>query len=343
MDLLHPKANILRTIAMNKLLVVFLIFSVQLASAQKEAPNKTDAEGRKQGLWIKRYENDTLQYKGTFKNDKPIGTLERFYEDGSLQALIMYEGAGEAEAKIYYPEDSALMAQGNYLNEKRDSTWLFYTPDGNLASKENYIEGKKHGLTTIYFADGSISEKIHFENGIKNGPWEQFFEDGQPKLKTTVKEGIQFEGEYISYYPDGTKLLKGSFLEGRKHSSWYHFNEDGSIRLIEVYRAGKVQEEHLKNGVFEDYWPDDIKKSEYTYKNGEKHGPFKEYYNKGEWRTEEVPDELGGKRKVQRLYETQVMREGKYRAGKLHGTVTTYKENGKVDKVVEYEMGEKVK
>lgn len=328
---------------MNKLLVIVLLLCAQLLSAQKEAPNKTDAEGRKQGLWIKHYDNDTLRYRGNFKDDNPIGLFERFYEDGSLQALITYESPIKARAKIFYPEDSLLMAQGIYLKEKRDSTWLFYSPEGNLTSKENYQDGKKQGLTIIYFADGSISEKIHFKNGLKDGLWEQFFEDGTLKLKSTVRDGTRYEGQYTSYYPDGTKLLEGTYLEGKKHSSWYHFNDNGSIRLIEVYRWGKVQEEYFKNGVFDAYWPDDIKKSEYTYKDGKKHGPFVEYYNKGEWKTEEIPDELGGKRKVQRLYGTQVMREGKYKEGELHGTITTYKENGKVDKVVEYEMGEKVK
>ncbi len=328
---------------MKRIITVIILLTSHLMWAQEKAPNLIDQDGKKQGYWIKRYENDTIQYKGTFKDDKPIGLFERYYEDGSLQALITYLGQGKAKAKIYYPEDSLLMARGKYLNEKRDSTWLFFTPEGNLASKENFRKGIKHGLTTIYFSDGSISEKMHFKDGVKHGLWEQFFEDGQPKLKATIKDGIQYEGEYTTYYPDGTKLLHGKYLDGKKHSSWYHFNEDGSIRLIEVYRAGKVQDEYPKNGVFDEYWPDDIKKSEYTYEDGKKHGPFKEYYNKGEWRTEEVPDEFGGKRKVQRLYGTQVMREGNYKEGQLHGTITTYKENGKVEKVEEYNMGEKVK
>ena len=329
---------------MNKLLVIILLLFTRISSAQEEAPNKTDSQGLKQGLWVKMYENDSIiKYRGTFKDDKPTGTFERFYEDGSLQALIAYQSAARAKVKIFYPGDSLLMAQGNYRNEKRDSTWLFYTPEGNLASKENYQNGKREGLTIIYYADGSISEKIHYEDDVKNGVWEQFFEDGQPKLKANVKDGVQYEGKYLSYYPNGSKLEEGSYIDGRKESSWYYYNEDGSIRVINVYRYGKIAEEHRQNGIFEEYWPDDIKKSEYTYKNGEKHGPFKEYYNKGEWRTEEAVDEFGEKRPVQRLYDTQVMREGKFKEGKLHGEVTTYKENGKVDKVIEYKMGEKVK
>jgi len=328
---------------MNKIIAFILLFGIQFALAQETAPNETDADGQKQGLWIKRYENDTIKYRGTFKDDRPIGLFKRYYEDGSLQALIDYTGRGKANARIFYPEDSVLMARGNYYNEKRDSTWLFYTEQGNLAARENYKNGVKHGLTTIYFEDGSISEKVHFKNGQKDGVLEQYFQDGQPKLKATIRDGVRYEGEYTSYYPDGTKLLNGSYVDGKRHSSWYHFNEDGSIRVIEVYRYGKLQEEYPKNGVFEAYWPDDIKKSEYTYKKGEKDGPFKEYYNKGEWRTEEVIDEFGAKRKVQRLYGTQVIREGKYKNGQLHGTVTSYKENGKVDEVTEYKMGQKVK
>jgi hypothetical protein len=38
--------------------------------------NQTDAKGRKQGEWAKTYPKSRVyQYKGQFKDDKPIGTL----------------------------------------------------------------------------------------------------------------------------------------------------------------------------------------------------------------------------------------------------------------------------
>lgn len=307
------------------------------------APNKTDKKGQKQGLWEKHYENGNLMYSAEFKDDKPIGELRRYYEeDGSLQAIIHYTPDRKARAKIFYPETGTLLAEGNYVNQKKDSVWFFYSPDSVLTSKETYRNDLKHGLSTIYFRTGQITEKAMYQDGVQHGIWEQYFEDGTPKLKANVYQGESYEGEYISYYEDGKKMIQGSYKNGEKESSWYHYNPDGSIEIIYVYRAGKLQNEHPQNGVFTDYFPDDIKKSEYTYKDGKKHGPFKEFYPMGEWKTEEVTDEFGNSYPVQKLHGTQIKREGKYRNGELHGEVVTYHESGKVKERDTYDMGEVV-
>jgi antitoxin component YwqK of YwqJK toxin-antitoxin module len=112
--------------------------------------------------------------------------------------------------------------------------------------------------------------------------------------------------------------------------------------MIKVYRNGEVEEEHFHNGTFEEYWPDDIKRSVYTYKDGKKNGTFKEFYKMGEWKTEERLDKFGNKRKVQTIHGTQVKREGQFKKGKLDGEITTYSKNGKVKEQVTYDMGEPV-
>lgn len=322
------------------LLVGALAFSICAYAQPGSKINKTDSQGRKQGLWQKYYPTDTMQYQATFVNDKPVGELIRFYEDGSLQAIINYDADGVERAELFYPETGETMAQGNYINQKRDSIWLFFSDRGILTSSETYEKGLKNGLTTIYYTTGSVSEKITFKDDIKNGSWEQYFEDGTLKLKANVVDGIKFVGEYVSYYSNGKILQKGKFVDGLKHSSWYDYNEDGSIEIIYVYRFGKVEEEHPQNGVFDAYYPNDIKRSEYTYKNGKKHGPFKEYYQLGEWVTEEETDNFGNAYPVQRLYGTQVRREGKYKEGELNGEVIYYEENGKIDKKEVYNSGE---
>lgn len=324
---------------MTRITITFFLFGITFLLSAQDAENKTDKRGRKQGKWEKKYENGAVEYTATFKDDVPVGTMLRFYEDSTVKAEFNYVNKSLARAKIFYPNKFGLMAEGNYFNEKRDSIWLFYTPQGDLASSENYTAGEKNGLTIIYYNDGAIAEKIHYRNGVKHGKWEQYFEDGQQKLSAEIENGISYKNEYKSYYPDGSILEKGKFLDGKKESSWYLHNDDGSIQVITVYRNGKVEEEYRKNGVFEDYWPNDIKRSEYTYKKGLKDGPFKEYYNKGEWRTEEAIDEFGEKRAVQRLYGTQILKEGKYLEGELHGEIITYRENGKVDKRENFNRG----
>ncbi len=306
------------------------------------APNKTDAQGLKQGLWEGYYETDTLKYRGHFENGKPVGKLFRYHENGSIQAEMIYRKDNSAFAKIYDEDTGNLIAEGKYKNQERDSVWTFFAADGSLLSRDNYRNGKKNGSSTIYYASGSVSEKMNFENGVKNGKWQQFFEDGNPKLDATVVNGAAYDGHYEAYYPDGTKMTSGKYVDGLKESSWYHFHKDGSIEVIYVYRGGKMEEEHRYNGVFTEYFPNDIKRSEYTYKDGKKNGPFKEYFEKGNWVTESETDQYGNEYPVQRLKGTQVKREGQYKDGALDGEVITYTQEGKVENKENYKNGEPI-
>src|SRR5690606_20027730 len=115
------------------------------------APNQTDDQGRKQGLWQKYYPTDTMQYQATFVDGKPVGELIRFYEDGSLQAIINYSKDSIARAELFYPETGEVMAKGNYIGQKRDSIWLFYSETGVLTSSETYKNGEKNGMNIIYY------------------------------------------------------------------------------------------------------------------------------------------------------------------------------------------------
>mgnify|MGYP003309605133 CR=1 FL=1 len=49
--------------------------------------NEVDKKGRKQGEWIKKYDNGVVIYKGEFKDDMPIGEFRRFYETGTLHSV----------------------------------------------------------------------------------------------------------------------------------------------------------------------------------------------------------------------------------------------------------------
>ncbi len=317
-----------------------LIFLLIVGPLFSQAPNLVDDQGRKQGKWTKFDASGNMVYRATFKDDKPVGEMTRFYEDGSTQAVLNFVSPIKARAKLYYPDKGGLMAEGNYLNQLRDSVWLFYNPTGELASREAFSNGKRQGESIVYFKDGSVAEKSTYQDDIQNGKWVQYFENGNPKLEATVVDGVSYEGDYTSYYENGTKMLKGKYQDGKKESSWYHFHEDGSIETIYVYRYGKVVSEHRKNGTFDEYYPDDIKKSTVTYKDGKKNGPFVEYYHLGEWVEYESLDEYGNPRKAQRLEGIQVQREGTYKDDKLHGEVKYYKENGRLDRIERYEMGE---
>ncbi|MCK4749060.1 MAG: hypothetical protein KAT15_18535 [Bacteroidales bacterium] len=65
--------------------------------------NQTDNQGRKQGHWKKSYPNGELMYRGFFRDDRPVGLMERFYDDGKLRAVLDYKGkTGTTYAIMYF-------------------------------------------------------------------------------------------------------------------------------------------------------------------------------------------------------------------------------------------------
>ena len=159
--------------------------------------NQTDEMGMKQGYWKKSYPNGELMYKGFFRNNKPAGKMLRYYEDGSLQAeLVFHENTNVTYATMYFNNGQA-GAIGKYISQKRDSIWSFYSYyTGTLSYQENYSMGKKHGVSIVYYAEGAVAEKTWWQDGMKQGKWEQFFEDSTLRLSSAYqpkKPAIKYE------------------------------------------------------------------------------------------------------------------------------------------------------
>lgn len=325
--------------------LIFVTYFLVLGLSAQPGGNPTDEQGRRHGEWVKSDVYGNVLYEGQFEHGEPVGKFVYYFKEGGKKAEMVHESDSDtSHAKLFYQQEGDLMAEGKYVNEQRVGLWKFYDPAGNLNAEEPYKDGKKHGTVRIYYDDGSISETAEYVNGEKNGEWIRYYPNGNLRLEATVRDDIYYEGEFVQYYKDGKPMMKGEYVDGEKESSWYHYNEDGSIEVIYVYRNGKQVEEHPQNGTFEKFYFDDLPKSEYTYKNGEKHGPFKEWYHMGEWVEKKVEGESMGMptRRVEKLVGTQLKREGRYANGKLDGKVITYNQDGSIKEEEVYDNGELV-
>src|SRR5579863_171977 len=106
------------------------------------ALNRTDKEGRKQGLWEKRYSDGHLRYRGHFSDNKPYGVFKNYYDEGdSLESIRVYSfDEKSAYAHLFYTT-GALYAEGKYINEQKDSIWKFYDAYQRLIQKDQYKNG----------------------------------------------------------------------------------------------------------------------------------------------------------------------------------------------------------
>jgi antitoxin component YwqK of YwqJK toxin-antitoxin module len=220
-------------------LVIFLLLFSFITTAQTDTVfNQTDAHNLKQGWWKKSYPGGKPMYKGFFRDNKPVGEMLRYYENGAIKASMVYDKNGEyARARLFYA-DGQVAATGVYYNSLKDSIWCYYSYyDHSLTTRETYTRGKRNGTMINYYNNGSPSEKITWVNDRKEGPWEQYFANNTLKLKTTYKGG-QLEGEFIVNFESGKPYLKGGYKNGLREGKWIFFKEDGSTDMELTYQAG---------------------------------------------------------------------------------------------------------
>ncbi|WP_306639784.1 toxin-antitoxin system YwqK family antitoxin [Sanyastnella coralliicola] len=311
--------------------------------------NVTDANGKKQGKWVRVYEGGAIYYKGQFTDDVPQGEFWFWYDSGEAMSKVNHLDGTKHMDVVNYHKNGYPMSAGIYkevtidgkVERVKDGEWEFYNDKGYLKSKENFVMGSQEGLATSYFETGKVLLEVNYKNGMKNGQWTEYFEDGQVKGTGSYKDD-QYHGDYTLYWAGRKKLVSGSYFEGTKDGLWIQFNKDGSMQLTTKYDKGEEKGSRRENGEFTDYYPSGIPSGTYEYEDGEKSGPFQEWYDMGEWiqKPMDTPLPGGGIQFKESLVGTQIKREGDYLEGKLEGPITYYDEKGRITRVENWVDGE---
>jgi antitoxin component YwqK of YwqJK toxin-antitoxin module len=208
--------------------------------------NQQDSKGRKQGAWQKTYpKSDILQYKGQFRDDKPVGTFTYYYPAGQLKAIIEHHPDGMHSRAYFYFENKMLMTEGFYFNQKKDSTWVNYNAEGLVLGLESFKNDKLNGKKVIYYLEGQIeTEKLNplsfatYENDTLNGEYKEFFSTGKLKLMGKYKSGKRI-GEWKEYYPNGSLYKVFRYKNDLIHGWSTTYNKDGEENGKFLYQYGE--------------------------------------------------------------------------------------------------------
>lgn len=192
-----------------------------------DKPNKLDAQGRKQGEWAKKYENGQYQYLATFRNDIPVGTLTRYYENGKKSAELTYNADGTISCTLYH-ENGKLATKGTYSSTHiRISNWTFYNEEGYKVLSENYKNGKLHGTRFTYFDNGKVSDESNYVEDVLHGPWFEYTSSGHRRLEAHYVHG-KLDGSYKFWTIDGILSIEGKYRLGTQIGDWKVYNENGN-------------------------------------------------------------------------------------------------------------------
>ncbi|MBK6835718.1 MAG: hypothetical protein IPG89_16145 [Bacteroidetes bacterium] len=228
-----------------KIYFFFLLFIIVSISQAQTAANKTDDKGLKQGYWVKlNPKTGKPFYKGTFKDDKPVGVFKYYYEEiDTIKTIMEFKNNGTVGYATMFYMTGAKQAKGKYVNEQKDSVWTIYDESGKILSSESYKAGKRHGKSIVYLQNGDIAEERSFKNDINDGPYKMYFEGKKLKDKGNYVAG-KLVGKNAYYYPSGTIAAIGYYNNnGNKNGVWLYKNNEGKVTSKDVYDDGKLLNE----------------------------------------------------------------------------------------------------
>ena len=209
-----------------------LIITLLSCSLSAFGQNKIDEKGRKQGPWQKTLpKSKVLQYKGQFKDDKPVGTFTYYYPSNSIQAVIKHDPNSTRSVAIFYFENGVVLSKGIYQNMKKDSIWLNYGPSGRLSLSESYKNDLLDGPRIIYYLPEDLSNKVkniqsitYFSKGMLNGEKTEYFDNGAIRSKANYVSNKK-EGVCISNHPSGNLMILERYKNGQLHG-WASAQDD---------------------------------------------------------------------------------------------------------------------
>ncbi len=213
--------------------------------------NQTDANGLKQGKWMKVYKNGITAYEVYFKDDNPIGEMKRYHENGKLSALLEYNEAGDTANAKFYDEKENLISEGTYAGKKKTGKWIYYNK-GIKVKEENFKNDSLNGDQIIFYDNGQIYDKRTFDNGTQTGLWLKYYKNGQAFLKARFIDG-KMEGPMLRYYKNGQIEVKGQYKNDLKEGVWTFYGEHGEKDTITYKNGRDVNEADVEKRESEEY------------------------------------------------------------------------------------------
>lgn len=235
-------------------IIVFVVSMVFSGFAQPGEVNKLDAKGLKQGKWQKTFDGSRVfQYKGQFKNDKPVGKFTYFYESSKVKAVIIHDENSNRSTAYYFHENGALMSNGIFRDQKKDSVWVNFGPSERLSNKETYRNGLLNGKKIIYYVPEDINDKSQipaavytYKDGVLNGDFKEYFENLSVKTKGQYENNKKV-GIWERYHPNGKKMTLTRYRLGHRHGWCMAYDATGKETGKEYYYYGRLLEgEELK-------------------------------------------------------------------------------------------------
>jgi len=322
--------------------------------------NVTDADGLKQGRWIRVYPDGRLYYSGSFKDGRPVGHFTFFRESGRVLSEVEHDAENNLAKAVLYREDGTPSHQGQYRTlqvdgewtQRKTGEWQALDSKGRIRVKEHYLDDQLDGVQLTYHPNGQLLEEGTFKAGKKVGQWTAYDREGHIRSQEMWREGER-HGASTTMADGGAKLSSGQYENGLPVGSWTTYNPDGKERARITYEGGRPVMEEPLNGEFSSDYPSGRPEWVGRYAHGRLDGPFTSWHDKGEWTMVPADQQAGnpgappmqgggrpGEETMRRELRNQPMKEmGEYTAGVKDGTWRYFDEEGNRTRTERWSLG----
>lgn len=256
--------------------------------------------GHKIDLWTEYYPNSNEKAVKTYKNSILIKTINyypspknkklkksiqnytnglksgefiNFYnEDNKISQTTHYkENLKNGGHKSYYKNGNIKLI-ANYSNDLLDGSMKEFYQDNSIKCLKTYIKGELTGEEKCFFKNGKVKVICNWSNGLRNGACNKFGENNKALEESKYLHG-KLDGTQTHYDQDGNPTMKTEYKTGyllKKQS----FKKDKMILSIN-YKT--IDNKSVKDGQFYEYDLKAIREIRGNYKEGKKHGEWKEF------------------------------------------------------------------
>jgi antitoxin component YwqK of YwqJK toxin-antitoxin module len=293
----------------------------------RERVNRTDNQGRKQGIFKEYYENGNLKMEASYLDNQLHGYVREFNGSGELVLAMRYERGkiveeGDEDLKDFldmrsaYDEQGRLVFRGGYRDGTPVGIHRFYDTTGVVINAYLYNElgqkvsegiideqGNRVGEWTDFYPTGEVKARGAYANNERSGKWTFFFQKGGIEQTGRFERG-KFQGLWTWHYPNGNIWREESYFNGREDGEFIEYDSDGKILSKGNYINGE------KDGEWIYQVGDHEERGKYVI--GLREGDWKYYYKNGQLKYEGYYSQGNPDKKHKYYYPSGVLKEEQY-------------------------------